>query len=184
MPTAPKKTPARKAAAATSHRSPADAIALLRADHQQVSALFEQYEKARLASKKKAIVGEICSALRVHAQIEEELFYPAAKATLKDHELVPEALVEHASLKALMAQIEGKDPNGEEFDAKVKVLSEYVKHHVKEEQNELFPKVRASRLDIRDLGARLALRKAELLGAGPQGQMPHGEAPQAVEAET
>jgi len=141
-----------------------DAIALLRADHKHVSALFQQYEKARAASRRQALVDEICSELGVHARIEEEIFYPAVKAALKDRELVPEAIVEHASLKSLIGQIEGRAPEGEEFDAKVKVLSEYVKHHVKEEQNEMFPKVRASRLDLQALGQRLAARKAELKG--------------------
>ena len=172
MPTATRKTAARKAPGASkasasprrSARAGTDAIALLRADHKEVSALFEQYEKARAATRKRALVDEICSALKVHAGIEEEIFYPAVKAALKDRELVPEAIVEHASLKSLIAQIEGKAPEGEEFDAKVKVLSEYVKHHVKEEQNEMFPKVRASRLDLMELGQRLAARKEELMG--------------------
>ncbi len=99
----------------------------------------------------------------MHAQIEEEIFYPEVKAALKDHELVPEATVEHASLKDLIAQLEAVEPDGEMYDAKVKVLSEYVKHHVKEEQNEMFPKVKASSLDLVALGARMATRKEMLL---------------------
>lgn len=140
-----------------------DAILLLRADHKHVSELFEEYEKARSGTRKKALVAEICTELSVHAQIEEEIFYPAVQKVLKDRELVPEALVEHASMKDLIAQIEGVEPDGDMFDAKVMVLSEYVKHHVKEEQNELFPKLKDTKLDLLELGEALAARKEELL---------------------
>ena len=143
--------------------APRDAIALLKADHEAVSQLFAEYEKTRSASNKKALVDEICTALSVHAQIEEEIFYPAVKTALKDKLLVPEATVEHAGVKDLIAQLEGVEPDGEMYDAKVKVLSEYVKHHVKEEQNEMFPKAKSSSLDMPELGARLAVRKDELL---------------------
>jgi hypothetical protein len=95
--------------------------------------------------------------------VAEEIFYPAVKDALKDHELVPEATVEHAGVEDLIAQVEGKEPNGEMFDAKIKVLSEYVKHHVKEEQNEMFPKAKSSKLDMMELGAQIAARKEELM---------------------
>ena len=144
---------------------PKDAIALLKADHVMVSGLFEDYEKTSSAKKKKAIVAEICTALSVHAQIEEEIFYPAVKAALKDKLLVPEATVEHAGVKSLIAQVEGIEPDGELYNAKIKVLSEYVKHHVKEEQNEMFPKVKATSVDMVELGARMMARKVELLAA-------------------
>jgi hemerythrin superfamily protein len=140
-----------------------DAIALLKADHQAVTDLFAAYEKTRSVDNKKALVAEICTALSVHAQIEEEIFYPAVKAALKDKLLVPEATVEHGGVKDLIAQLEGAEPDGEMYDAKVKVLSEYVQHHVKEEQNEMFPKARAASLDIAELGARMAARKEELM---------------------
>jgi len=140
-----------------------NALALLRADHKKVSELFEQYEKTRSSDKKKTIVAEICTELGVHAQIEEEIFYPAVKAALKDKELVPEALVEHASVKSLIARVEGVEPQGEMFDARIKVMSEFVKHHVKEEQNEMFKKAEQTTLDMDDLGAQLASRKEELL---------------------
>jgi len=142
-----------------------DAIALLKADHKAVSALFADYEAARSSTNKKAIVAEICTALSVHAQIEEEIFYPDVKAALKDKVLVPEATVEHAGVKDLVEQLEGPDSDGEMYAAKVKVLAEYVKHHVKEEQNEMFPKVKETSLDLDELGARMAARKAELLAA-------------------
>lgn len=141
-----------------------DATALLRADHKEVNDLFNEYETVKSFSKKKELVSKICSALTVHAQIEEEIFYPAVKLALKDQELIPEAAVEHAILKSLIAQIESAEPDGELFDARVKVLSEYVKHHVKEEQNEIFPKAKeASKLDLYDLGAQLLARKEELM---------------------
>ncbi len=155
-------TATKKSATTKKSAKPQEATALLRADHKMVSGLFAAYEKARTASKKQQIVSEICSELSVHAQVEEEIFYPAVKAALKDKELVPEATVEHATVKDLIAQVEGVLPDGEMFDAKVKVLSEYVKHHVKEEHEEMFPKARATKLDMVALGARLAARKAEL----------------------
>lgn len=140
-----------------------EATALLKADHKAVSLLFSQYESAQSSTKKKAIVAQICTELTVHAQIEEEIFYPQVKAALKDKELIPEAVVEHATLRELIAQIEDCEPDGEMYDAKVKVLSEYVKHHVKEEQNEIFPKAKASKLDMYALGELLQQRKEELL---------------------
>lgn len=140
-----------------------EATALLKADHKAVDALFEQYESARSATKKKALVAQICTELTVHAQIEEEIFYPQVKEALKDKELIPEATVEHATLKELIAQLEAAEPDDEMYDAKVKVLSEYVKHHVKEEQNEIFPKAKASKLDMHALGEQLQQRKDELL---------------------
>ena len=151
--------------AAPNHPVPAakDAVALLKADHEAVSQLFAEYEKTRSVPNKKALVAKICTALSVHAQIEEEIFYPAVKAALKDKLLVPEAAVEHAGVKDLIAQLKGLEPDGEMYDAKVKVLSEYVKHHVKEEQNEMFPKAKASSLDMAELGARMVARKDDLM---------------------
>ena len=157
------KTTTKTTASDNAKPAPKDAIALLKADHEAVSQLFSEYEKTRSVPNKKALVAEICTALSVHAQIEEEIFYPAVKAALKDKLLVPEATVEHASVKDLITQLEGVEPDGEMYDAKVKVLSEYVKHHVKEEQTEMFPKAKASSLDMLDLGARMAARKNELL---------------------
>ena len=156
-------TPPKASTAPKSPAMPKDAIALLKADHEAVSQLFTEFEKTRSVTNKKALVAEICTALSVHAQIEEEIFYPAFKAALKDKLLVPEATVEHAGVKSLIAQLEGVEPDGELFDAKVKVLSEYVKHHVKEEQNEMFVKAKASSIDLVELGARMAARKLDLL---------------------
>lgn len=136
---------------------------MLRADHKKVSALFAEFEKTRSAKRKKLIVSQICTELTVHAQIEEEIFYPAVKAALKDHELVPEANVEHQSVKDLIAQVKDVEPDGEVYDARVKVMGEFVKHHVKEEQNEMFPRAKKTKLDMVALGEQMSLRKAELL---------------------
>lgn len=142
-----------------------DAIALLRADHKLVSALFAEYEKASSTSKKKMLVSQICTELSIHAQVEEEIFYPAVKKALKDKEMIPEATVEHATLKELIGQVQDIEPDGEMFNAKIKVLSEYVKHHVKEEQKEMFPQAKSTKLDMIELGSRMAARKKVLLGA-------------------
>ena len=159
MTTTTKTSPTPKAAA------PKDAIELLRADHKAVSGLFADYEKTRSAAKKKELVAEICTELTVHTQIEEEIFYPAVKAALKDKLLVPEGTIEHGGIKDLIAQLEGTEPDGEMYDAKVKVLSEYVEHHVKEEQTDMFPKAKSTSLDLVELGARMAARKVDLLAA-------------------
>lgn len=142
-----------------------DATVLLKTDHQLVSDLFDEYEAAYSNAKKKQIANQICKELTVHAQIEEEIFYPAVKRAMKDKELIPEARVEHATLKSLASQLEDMEPDDEMFDAKVKVMHEYVKHHVKEEQNEIFPKAKSSGVDMMKLGARLSERKAELRSA-------------------
>lgn len=152
-----KKTAVRPAPA------PKDAIALLKADHKKVSALFDDFEATRSSAKKKALVAQICQELTVHTTLEEEIFYPAVKAALRDKELVPEANVEHASVKDLIAQVQGAEPDGEMYNARVKVMSEFVKHHVKEEQNEMFPKAQKTRLDMVALRDQMLARKEELM---------------------
>jgi len=169
MPTASKHTTTQRRAAARTRAKNGkdDAIKLLKADHKEVSDLIEKYENGRLSKDRKmAVAKQICLALTVHAQIEEEIFYPAAReASIRDGEdLLDEAEVEHGSIKDLVAAIEGGSPDDDElFDARVKVLGEYVKHHVKEEENELFPKARKSDMDIEGVGAQLAARKQELM---------------------
>lgn len=166
-----KKTKATKASvrAATRTSAPApsgppqDAIELLVADHREVDELFDQYEAAESDADKLALATQICLALKVHAQIEEELFYPPARDKTGDTDLVDEAIVEHMGAKTLIAQIESMAPGQPLYDAKVKVLSEQVRHHVEEEETELFPEVRETRIDLEALGAKLAARKAELL---------------------
>jgi hypothetical protein len=144
-----------------------DATALLKTDHEQVSNLFIEYQQTDSKTKKKQLAEQICNELTVHAQIEEEIFYPAVKQALKDKELIPEARVEHATLRALISEVRGEEPGGEMFDAKIKVMQEYVQHHVKEEQNEMFPKAKATDLDMMELGSKMSQRKQELLAARP-----------------
>ena len=145
--------------------SPRDAIALLKEDHRTVSALFEEFEKAD-EEEQSSIAQRVCQLLTVHATIEEELLYPAAKEVFDDEEetdLVNEAEVEHASAKELIAKIEGMASDDEHFKATVTVLSEYIKHHVKEEETELFPQLKKTDLDLKELGGRLADRKFALM---------------------
>jgi hemerythrin superfamily protein len=163
-----KKTAARKKTASrrsASTRTP-DAIALLRADHQTVQDLFDKYEKTRGEDRKGALAEQICKELTVHAQIEEEIFYPAAREAIREEDLIDEATVEHQSAKDLIAQIEGSSPGEDMFDAKVTVLGEYIRHHVKEEQNEIFPQVKKTKLDLKALGEQLQARKMELMEGG------------------
>ena len=146
--------PAAKKATGSVRTDPA--TKLLMADHKEVHAMFQQYKKLAdadaEASEREALATEICHALTVHATIEEELFYPAAR----------EAEVEHASAKALIAQIEAMSPDDDLYDAKVTVLGEYIDHHVKEEEGELFPKCRKSDMDLEGIGEALATRKQAL----------------------
>lgn len=145
-----------------SQSAPSDAIALLEQDHREVEAMFEQFEQLDSKAEKAKLAAKICVALTMHAAIEEELLYPPAHEEIEE-DLVDEAMVEHDSAKQLIAEIEAMKPSDHLYDAKVKVLGEYVKHHVKEEENEMFPQLRSSDLDLEDLGEQLMHRKAELL---------------------
>jgi hemerythrin superfamily protein len=148
-----------------------DALKLLMADHKEVKALFKEYEKLVKAEAgddlKQALAEQICEMLTVHATIEEELLYPAAHDVLDESDLVDEAEVEHASAKDLIAQIRSMKPADELYDAKVTVLGEYIDHHVKEEEKEMFPKLRKTELDLKELGVSLQTRKSELQGEEP-----------------
>lgn len=144
---------------------PQDAITLLTEDHEHVKTLFEQYEtlgdRANVSKQKLAL--QICTELTKHAAIEEEIFYPAVRQASKDNEdIVDEATVEHAGVKDLIAQILSMDAGDDLFDAKVKVLSEQVLHHVGEEEGEMFPKARKAKLDLMALGQEMAQRKDEI----------------------
>ena len=151
------------------------AIELLKRDHDEVDAMFKQYEDMKDdgdAAAKESLVEKICDALTVHAQIEEEIFYPAARRALHEEEgkeLLDEAAVEHQTLKDLVSRLESAPTDDPLYDAGVKVLSEYVKHHVREEENELFPKVKSSGLDLADLGGKLETRKGQLQGRSGRG---------------
>jgi hemerythrin superfamily protein len=144
--------------------APLDAIALLKQDHRAVEALFDEFEDAD-EGEQSELATRICQMLTVHAQIEEEYLYPQAKDAFgeEEDEVVYEAEVEHMSAKQLIAEIEGMTPREKMFDAKVKVLGEYVKHHVKEEEKELFPSLKDTELDLKELGSQLAQRKMELM---------------------
>ncbi len=144
-----------------------DAIRLLKADHATVKKLFKQFEKTDDEAVKQELAATICNELTVHTTIEEEIFYPAAREAIDDEDLLDEAKVEHASAKELIAQIEGGSPDDDLWEAKVTVLGEYINHHVKEEQDELFPQVKKSGIDLKELGQRLEARKVELTGAQP-----------------
>lgn len=153
-------------------RQEADACTLLDTDHKAVKKLFKEYDeiahsRARgVAQRKLELARTICHELTVHATIEEEIFYPALRAALKDTEPLAEAEVEHAGAKELIAQIEAMGEADEMFDAKVKVLGEYIDHHVKEERTQLFPKARSARqLDLVAMKEELQARKDALMGA-------------------
>jgi len=157
--------------------APRDAIALLKQDHRTVEQLFEEFENAD-DDQLQAIAERVCQLLTVHAQIEEEMLYPAAKEAFDDEEeldLVNEANVEHQTAKDLIAKIEGMTPEDESFKATVKVLSEYIKHHVKEEEGELFPALKKTELDLKEMGSQLNDRKMALmqeLGIEPEEEAP------------
>ena len=173
--TAAKKAPAKKAPAKKSSSSSRgsssggarDAIALLKADHKEVNGLFKEYEKMADAEadaeERQTLAEQICDMLTVHATIEEEIFYPAARESEVDSDLLDEAEVEHASAKDLIAQIKGMSPDDELYDAKVKVLGEYVNHHVQEEEGEMFPKARRAKVDLAGLAEQLKQRKEQLM---------------------
>jgi hemerythrin len=123
-----------------------------------VKQLFDRFERANGSSKER-IARTICEELKVHAQLEEELFYPAVREAIDDDEMMNEAEIEHGSAKDLIAQIEDASPEDERYDALVKVLSEYIKHHVKEEEGEMFKQIKRSRLDTAALGEQMEEHK-------------------------
>jgi hemerythrin superfamily protein len=144
-----------------------DAITLLTADHAKVKKLFKEFESLQeddgADTDRSALVIQICTELKVHAEIEEEIFYPAVRKAIEDGDLMDEAVVEHAGAKELIAQLEDMSPDDELYDAKVTVLAEQIQHHVKEEEGEMFPKARKAKVDGEALGAQMTERKAELM---------------------
>jgi hemerythrin-like domain-containing protein len=127
--------------------------------------MFDRFERSRQESVRDELAQKICDELAAHAAVEEEIFYPAVREEIGDKDLMDEAAVEHASATELIGQISKGRRGNEMFDVKVTVLGEYVKHHVKEEQNEIFPKARKSGVDLKNLGARIQQRKEELTAA-------------------
>jgi hemerythrin superfamily protein len=159
-----KKTAVKSKAKSSNGRSrPIDAIALLKSDHRTVEGLFEEFEGAKGAKAKQRIANQICMELIVHAQIEEEIFYPAVKDAVEE-EIYTEAHVEHDGAKVLIAEILDGDPDDEFYDANVKVLSEMIRHHVKEEEQRdgMFAQAKQGDVDLEALGEQLAQRKGDL----------------------
>lgn len=144
-----------------------DAVSLLTNDHAEVAELFEEYEELVEGNgaddEKQALAERICAMLTVHATVEEEIFYPAAREALDDQNLLDEAEVEHATAKDLIEQIQSMEPDDELYDAKVKVLGEYITHHVQEEENEIFPRCQTADMDLDELGEEISSRKDELM---------------------
>ena len=167
------KTKAGRAAERNSSRSSSNrntqgaspsALELLEQDHREVEEWFDEYNELKEDDNRKGALAEkICLALKVHAQIEEEIFYPQARQATKDNDLIDEAAVEHATVKHLIGEIEGMEVGEELYDAKIRVLGEMVKHHIKEEEEELFPELVAAKLDLDAVGKELAQRKKELM---------------------
>jgi len=146
-------------------KEPIDAVALLKADHRKVEDLFAKFEAARGAARKKTLATQICTELTVHATIEEEIFYPGCEGEIED-DLLNEAYVEHDGAKVLIAEIGSGDPADQFYDAKVKVLSELIKHHVKEEEQRaegMFAQAKKAGVDTAALGEKMAMRKKALL---------------------
>ena len=167
--TAAKKAPAKKTAAKKVAKvSRTDAIALLTADHKRVKKMFKQFDKMKedgASADKQALAQQICAELTLHAEVEEQIFYPATREAIDDDDMLNEAEVEHASAKDLIAQIESGDPSDPLWDAKVSVLGEYVDHHVQEEEEEMFKKARKAKMDLEALGQQIAAMKQSRDGA-------------------
>ncbi len=151
-----------------------DAVALLKADHRKVADLFAKFEAAKGAGKKKALAEEICMELTIHTKIEEDVFYPACEGKIEE-DLLKEAYVEHDAAKVLIAEIEAGGPDDEFYDAKVKVLSEEIEHHVEEEEKRvegMFAQARKAGLDMDALGAAMAAEKEQLKAAYQKSGLP------------
>jgi hemerythrin superfamily protein len=163
MPTAKKKIAARSRRKTASRKK--DAVELLKADHRQVETWFKQFQSSRSDERKQALATQICRALKVHTQIEAEIFYPAFLEATEETDIHHEAEVEHDAAKKLIAEIEASGPDDEYFEAKVTVLSEMIKHHVNEEEKRegMFAKAKQSGMDRAALGEQLSARKAELM---------------------
>ena len=162
-----------------------DAIALLKADHRAVEELFEKFEKTNGYERKRKLAEEICLELSVHAQIEEEIFYPACEGKV-DEDLLKESYVEHDGAKVLIAEIEAGGPDDDYYDAKVKVLSEQIEHHVEEEEKRMegmFAQARKAGLDMDALGDQLRTRKEELVASYKAGGLPKPETKTFVDAQ-
>jgi hemerythrin superfamily protein len=154
-----------------------DAVALLKADHRKVEDLFAKFDAAKADGKKKSLAEQICMELTVHTKIEEDVFYPACEGKVEE-DLMKEAYVEHDGAKVLIAEIEAGGPNDEFYDAKVKVLSEQIAHHVEEEEQRvegMFSQARRAGLDMDALGEKMAAEKKQLIAAYKSSGLPTPE---------
>jgi len=150
-----------------SSKASQDALKMLIEDHKKVAKMFDEFEKMKEKEDsdeeaKQLLVETACAELTIHAQLEEEIFYPAARDAIEDMDLLDEAEVEHASARQLITELAAMQPGDELYDAKFTVLGEYVKHHVEEEEKELFPKVKKAKLDLAALAEEMLERKMEL----------------------
>ena len=166
MPTTHQATTRKTAPRTTSRHQKQDAITLLTEDHNQVKKMFKDYEKLCKkddAEGKETLAGQICQALTVHSQLEEEIFYPVVREAIDEDKMMNEAIIEHTTAKDLIAQIQSMRVSDPMYDAAVTVLGEYINHHVQEEQNEIFPKARKAKIDLEKLGIEMAERKKVLM---------------------
>jgi hemerythrin superfamily protein len=169
----PRSTPS-KSSSKTSSKSPQrgarkassrDALHLLSEDHKKVIDMFEEFEQLKEdpdVEAKQLLVESACAELTLHAQVEEDVFYPAARDAIDDMDLLDEAIVEHASAKQLINELNTMQPDDDLYDAKFTVLGEYVKHHIEEEEKQIFPKVKKAKVDLDELGEEIRQRKLEL----------------------
>ncbi|WP_088706691.1 hemerythrin domain-containing protein [Noviherbaspirillum denitrificans] len=168
----PRNAPSKSSSKTTSRRpshkaSEDDALRILAEDHKKVTDLFDEFERMKENEEtddeaKQVLVETACAELTIHAQVEEEIFYPAARDAIEDMDLLDEAEVEHASARQLITELAAMQPGDDLYDAKFTVLGEYVKHHIQEEEKELFPKIKKSELDLEELGREISERKLEL----------------------
>ena len=163
--TAERKSSRSQAANRKKEQQQVNAFDLLEQDHREVEEWFDEFDELKDSDKKRRaeLAEKICLALKVHAEIEEEIFYPRAREATKDDDLIDEAIVEHATVKNLISEIEGMEVGEELFDAKVRVLGEMVKRHIREEEEELFPELQSAKMDLDEVGKELAERKEELM---------------------
>jgi hemerythrin superfamily protein len=163
--TAERKASGSQAANRKKEQEQVNAFDLLEQDHREVEEWFDEYDELKDSDEdgKAELAEKICLALKVHAQIEEEIFYPQAREATKDNDLIDEAVVEHATVKNLIGEIEAMEVGEQLYDAKIRVLGEMVKQHIKEEEEELFPELQSAKMDVDAVGKELAKRKQELM---------------------
>ncbi|MBV8505838.1 MAG: hemerythrin domain-containing protein [Alphaproteobacteria bacterium] len=163
--TAERKSSRSQAANRKKEQAQVNAFDLLEQDHREVEESFDEYDELKDSDedRKAQLAEKICLALKVHAQIEEEIFYPQARDASQDNDLIDEAIVEHATVKNLIAEIEAMEVGEELYDAKIRVLGEMVKQHIKEEEEELFPELQSTKMDLDAVGKELTERKQELM---------------------